>query len=248
MTELFKSVKPRRVTEDIVAQILQLVGMGDLSPGERLPSERELAQSLGVSRPTLREALKRLEYAGVLNTVHGGGTYVRDVAREALRDPLLALVRGNDSSLVEMAEFRTAIESWAAAQAARRAGPEDLINLEAILRAMEERVAAGEPLHQLDAQFHLAIARAASNAIYFHVASTIFHLFAQIAQVSHENIFPTRKDQSDLLAEHRAIFLAIQTGNPASAQELMHRHLAQTEQWFRANQPNWTGESSHERN
>ena len=114
MLELFQSVKPKRVTEEIIEQLLALFREGKIRPGERLPSERELAATLEVSRPSLREALKRLEYNGLLRTVQGSGTYMEDVAGPSFRDPLKEIIRGDSSAMADLAEFRGTIESWAA--------------------------------------------------------------------------------------------------------------------------------------
>ena len=233
MSELFKTVKPKRVTEEIVDQVLDLIGQGSLAPGQRLPSEREMAQSMGVSRPTLREALKRLEYGGFLDTVQGGGSYVRDVVGTTLRDPLTSLVLDQKDAAAELAEFRTNIESWAAAIAARQARPEELAQLKEILDNMESLLAEKQPLFHLDADFHLCLAKATHNRIYFHVARTICNLYFEIARISHEKIFKTLRAQEVLFAEHLSIYQAIEQRDEIAARDRMQRHLAQTEQWFR---------------
>jgi GntR family transcriptional repressor for pyruvate dehydrogenase complex len=233
LEEIFKAVKPKRVTEEIVEQMLELIAQGDLVPGQRLPSERQMAQTMGVSRPTLREALKRLEYAGLLNTVQGGGTYVMDVAGPSLRDPLLSLVRDSDGIAVELAEFRITIESWAASLAAQRAQPDELKQLRAIIKSMKSHLAAGQPLYHLDAEFHLCLAKATHNRIYIQVARTICDLYFGITRMSHENIFITQMDQQELMQEHIGIYEAIAKHDEAAARERMHSHLHRTEQWFR---------------
>lgn len=244
MNELFKSVKPRRVTEEIVEQMLDLIGQGILAPGQRLPSEREMARSMGVSRPTLREALKRLEYVGHLDTVQGGGIYVRDVVGAALRDPLTSLVR-DLNAVSELAEFRTDIETWAAAMAARRVQPEELMQLKEILDKMESLLAGAQPQHHLDAEFHLCLAKATHNRIYLHVARTICQLYFEIVRISHENIFTTSKDQEDLFAEHLGIYRAVENRDAAAARERMYQHLFHTERWFKENLANWTEKETY---
>jgi len=239
---MFKTVKPRRVTEEIVRQLTELIGQGSLQPGDRLPPEREMAVSLGVSRNALREALKRLESDGWVTSQQGSGTYVQDIAAQSLRDPLCTLLRQSRTSLDELAEFRTVIESWAAARAARQIEPEDLARLQDVVGRMAAKVAAGEPVHLEDAEFHLILSRAAKNRVYHHVAKTIFYLFAQITRVSHERIYTRRVDQESLLAEHQAILEAIALGDPEQAQSLMHQHLSHTEQWFKRHRLTVEGE------
>lgn len=235
MDEMFKTVKPKKVTEEIIEQMLELIGQGNLAPGQRLPSEREMAQSMGVSRSSLREALKRLEYVGILDTVQGGGSYVQDVAGPSLRDPLAALVHDSYDASLELAEVRTNIEAWAVSKAALRAKPEELIHLKKILDNMESRLTCERPLYHLDAEFHLCLAKAAHNRIYFQIARTICNLYFEIVRISHENIFTTFRDQTILFAEHVGIYKAIEKRDPDLAQDRMRQHLFQTEQWFREN-------------
>jgi len=230
---LFKPIRPKRVTHEIVQQIQELMGSGALKPGSRLPPEREMAQQLGVSRPTLREAVGVLEHLGLVRSLQGNGTYVVNAAQRSLRDPLQELILASEKRLVELAEFRTEVESWAVRLAAKRIGPEDLGLLKEILEEMAHGLEKGKPIHHLDADFHLTLARASHNGIYYHVANTIFYLFAEVTRVSHERIFRTPKEQLLLLEEHRAIYGAVANGDEDEASTLMHQHLSRTEQWFK---------------
>lgn len=230
---MFRPVRPRRVTHEIVRQIQDLMGLGLLPPGSKLPPEREMAQQLGVSRPTLREAIGVLEHMGLLRSVQGDGTYVLNAAERCLLDPLQALITGSDERVAELAEFRTEVESWAAGLAAQRAQSTDLRLMEEILGEMEREITEGKPVHGLDAEFHVALARAAHNAVYYHVANTIFNLLAEVTKLSHERIFRGEKEQMALLEEHRAIYGAVSQRDPQKAGELMREHLLRTEKWFR---------------
>ena len=230
---VFRPVRPRRVSQEIVRQIQDLMGLGMLPPGSKLPPEREMAQQLGVSRPTLREAIGILEHMGLLKSVQGDGTYVLNAAEHCLVDPLQALITGSEERMVELAEFRTEVESWAASLAAQRAEPSDLNLMEEILDEMEKEIARGNPVHQLDAEFHMILARAAHNAVYYHVANTIFNLLAQVTKVSHEKIFRGPKEQMALLDEHKRIYEAVSQKDSQKARELMREHLLRTETWFR---------------
>lgn len=239
---MFKTVKPRRVTEEIVAQLTELIGQGNLQPGDRLPPEREMALELGVSRNALREALKSLESDGWVSSQQGSGTYVQDIAAQSLKDPLCTLIRQSRTSMAELAEFRTGIESWAAGKAAQVITPADLASLGDVIARMAAKVEREQPVHLEDAEFHLTLARAAHNRVYFHVAKTIFYLFAEITRVSHERIFITRRDQMSLFEEHRAIYQAIADGDATQAQRLMLMHLNNTERWFKENLLTVSGE------
>ena len=183
---MFQPIKPKRVTEEIVQQIKDLIAKGTLAPGKRFPPEREMAQQLAVSRPTLREAIQVLEHVGMVQSMQGNGTYVREVGERSLRDPLCSLIQDSHHGIVELAEFRTAIESWAAGLAAERIQCRDVSLLKEILGEMEEGLRTGKSIHHLDAEFHLTIARATENGIYCHVANTVFYLFAEVTRLSHQ--------------------------------------------------------------
>ncbi|MEJ5375997.1 MAG: FadR/GntR family transcriptional regulator [bacterium] len=230
---MFKPIRPKRVTHEIVVQIQELMGSGALRPGSRLPPEREMAQQLGVSRPTLREAMGILEHLGLVQSVQGNGTYVMNVAERCLRDPLQELILSSERRMVELAEFRTEVESWAVALAAERIEPQELKLLEEILEQMKLGLQQGKPIHHLDADFHLSLARATHNGIYYHVANTIFYLFAEVTRVSHERIFRSPKEKLQLLEEHEAIYQAVAEAKGEKARKLMREHLGRTEEWFK---------------
>jgi len=232
---LFKPIRPKRVTHEIVGQIQELMGSGALKPGSRLPPEREMAQQLGVSRPTLREAMGVLEHLGLVHSIQGDGTYVMNAAQRSLRDPLQELILASENRMVELAEFRTEVESWAVSLAAQRIEPQELAILQEILEEMRLGLEQGKPIHHLDADFHVSLARATHNGIYYHVANTIFYLFAEVTRVSHERIFRSQRDKLRLLEEHRAIYKAVAQGNGEEARRLMRAHLGRTEQWFKKN-------------
>lgn len=230
---MFKPIRPKRVTHEIVVQIQELMGSGALKPGSRLPPEREMAQQLGVSRPTLREAMGVLEHLGLVRSVQGDGTYVMNAAQRSLRDPLQELILASERRMVELAEFRTEVESWAVTLAAERIEPQELELLRELLDEMSLGLEQGKPIHHLDADFHLSLAKASHNGIYYHVANTIFYLFAEVTRISHERIFQSPSDRMQLLQEHRAIYEAVRSGNGEEAGRLMREHLARTEQWFK---------------
>ena len=222
---MLKTIKIKRITEEIVSQIREQIAKGELNAGDRLPSEREMAQQLGVSRPTVREALQVLEHTGFVEILQGSGTYIRDIGKQSLTDPLQKLIQDSDQRYQEVYEFRIAIEVWAVGLAAQRIQKEELHKLEEIINAMKTSRIEKKPVDELDAKFHLAIARASQNGIYYHVANTILHLYTQVARISHEQLFLSENDQEELLADHTAIFKAIRSGDANRARALMLHHL-----------------------
>ena len=230
-----KTTKIKRITEEIVFRIREQIAKGELKTNDRLPSEREMALKLGVSRPTVREALQVLEHTGFIEVRKGSGAYIRDISKQTLTDPLQILIKDSDKRYEDVYEFRTAIEVWAVGLAAKRIEPEELEGLEKIIAEMKKQHRAGSPLDELDASFHMSIARACRNDIYYHVARTMLHLYTQAARVTHEQLFLSEKDQEELLADHEAIFNAIQSRDATQAQSLMLHHLNRVSQKLRQN-------------
>ncbi|MFH2092475.1 MAG: FadR/GntR family transcriptional regulator [Pseudomonadota bacterium] len=222
---MLKTIKIKRITEEIVTQIREQIARGELQAKDRLPSEREMALQLGVSRPTVREALQVLEHTGFVKILQGSGTYIKDISKQALTDPLEIIIQGSDQRYQEVYEFRNAIEVWAVGLAAQRIEPDELDRLEQIIQTMKELRSQKKPVDELDAQFHLAIARACHNDIYYHVGRTILHLYAQVARISHEQLFLSEPDQVELLTDHEAIFKAIKAKDANMARALMQHHL-----------------------
>ncbi|MCK4507540.1 MAG: FadR family transcriptional regulator, partial [Desulfuromonadales bacterium] len=100
MTIVLKPIRPKKISEEIVDQIKQLIAKGDLKPGDRIPSERDLATMLGVSRPSVREAIMVLEAMGFLDSRQGGGTFVKTLTEVSIMDPLAKLVEKRDPALL----------------------------------------------------------------------------------------------------------------------------------------------------
>lgn len=226
---MLKKIKTQRITEKIVDQIKDGIALGDLKAGDRLPAEREMAEQMGVSRPSLREALQILEHTGYVQIIQGRGTFIKEIGQESLTDPLCALISGYESRYHEVYEFRSAIEVWAAGKAAQRIDEDEINKLREIIAEMKNHVEQGIPLTKLDAEFHLAIAKASHNSVYYHVSSTVFHLVHEVTRLSHENLFLHPEDQQMLFNDHEAIFKAIASHEAEAASHLMQYHLDRVE-------------------
>lgn len=241
---MFETVKIKRVTGEIIEQVRNSIVGGNLKPGDKLPSERDMAKQLGVSRPSLREAIQVLEYTGFVEVVQGSGTFIRDIVKTSLKDPLHTLLKDSDQRYLEMNEFRIEIETWAAGIAAQRITPQEKRMLRTLVHRMQERSREQKPFPDLDTEFHLGIAKACHNSIYYQVANTIFYLFAEVTRLSHEQLFVTQKEREGLVNDHRNIYEAITSGNAAAAKRNMNRHLGKTKRWTERTGILW-GESGH---
>ena len=126
----FQRIQAPRLSDSIAEQLEQLILEGALKPGERLPAERELAQRLAVSRPSLREAILKLKTKGLIESRRGGGTYIKDIVANAVTNPLLHLLDAHPETIFDVLELRHALEETAALLAAQRATESDLARLQ----------------------------------------------------------------------------------------------------------------------
>ena len=169
----FTAIKPTRISDTVVEQIEEMILTGALRPGEKLPPERELAEQLGISRPTLREAIIILESRGLLESRRRGGTVVLDISEAGISDPLLELVRSRPGMVFQVLELRDALEMTAAFHAASRATPEERSAISAKHRELEAVYADPESDHETEArvdfEFHLSIAETSHNLALIHV-------------------------------------------------------------------------------
>ncbi len=231
MTILFEPIKPKKISEEIVNQIKQLISKGELKPGDRIPSERELAAMLGVSRPSVREAIMVLDAMGFLEARQGGGTYVRALTESSIMDPLAKLVEMRDPEMLRsLAEVRMGLESWSAYLATKRATDADISELRRLYGVMEEQAAKGGWDSEVDAEFHYAITGASHNSLQMHVLNSIHTLFHTTIQVALMEFYRQEGHIQKLLTHHREIMEAIIAHQPELARQKMMEHLAMVEE------------------
>jgi GntR family transcriptional repressor for pyruvate dehydrogenase complex len=225
----FRKVTVRRVTDSIVEQIQDLILQGELQPGDRLPSERELAERLQVSRPSLREAIGVMEAKGMLQARRGGGTYVRDVMGRSVTDPLLHLIEARPETVGDVLELRHALEETAAFHAAQRATTDDLELIEARLEVLEAIYAKGTASAteeaSADAEFHLAIADAAHNPVLSHVMRSLLRVLEASSARSFEALRSDARDHAAIMAQHRRLLDTVTGRDPRRARDAARQHL-----------------------
>ncbi|BCR02958.1 GntR family transcriptional regulator [Desulfuromonas versatilis] len=230
MTTVFKQIRPKKISEEIVEQIKEHISQGQLKPGERIPSERELATLLGVSRPSVREAIMVLEAMGLVESRQGGGTFVRSLTEESLAAPLTSMVEKNPRLLHSLAEVRMGLESWSAFLAASRATEDEIRNMGELFQEMSRQAASGGWDAEVDAQFHYAITTATHNTLQLHVLNTIHGLFHATIQVALMEFYRKAGFVELLLNQHRAIYEAIARRDPEGARQAMMAHLRLVEE------------------
>ncbi|WP_142849663.1 GntR family transcriptional regulator [Telmatospirillum sp. J64-1] len=216
-----------KVSDLVLQQLETLILSGALKPGEKLPPERDLAERLEVSRPTLREALQALERNGLVHTRHGGGTYVTEELAPSFSAPLVRLFQAHPGTATDYLEFRRYMEPMAAYCAALRRTEADCEILTGIFTAMEEahQQDDAEREAELDAAFHMAMAEAAHNVVLLHVARSLSSLLREGVFYSRSSLF-TRKGVRDmLLDQHRMLYQSIVDGAPVKARDAAESHL-----------------------
>jgi GntR family transcriptional regulator, transcriptional repressor for pyruvate dehydrogenase complex len=216
-----QSIEPRRLYRQIADQIRGLVRSGEFPAGSRLPPERDLARQLGVSRPSVREALIALEVEGLVEVRIGSGIYVLDSGRgNGARDQVQAA-----SGPFELLRARWVIEGECAALAAKSAKKAQIASIEEALESMRhEHQACRQPLAG-DRMFHLRIAEATGNGALVHVVRILWEerTGPLYKQLEHHYDAPELWDAA--LAEHRAVLKAIAAHDQGGARAAMQRHL-----------------------
>lgn len=228
----FEKIQAEKISQSVIRQIESLILRGILRPGERLPAERELSDKLGVSRPSLREAVAELQQRGLLSSKAGSGIYVADVLGSAFSPALVALFGSHDEAVFDYISFRRDLEGLAAERAARRASDTDLAVVDAVFRKMEAAHEKRDPTDEarLDAEFHLAIIEASHNVIMLHMMRSMFDLLREGVFYNRQTMFKSRTTRDMLLRQHAAINTALQARDPQGARAAVEAHMTYVEQ------------------
>ena len=225
----FQAVKVSRVSDSIVAQIEGMILEGLLKPGERLPSERELADQLNVSRPSLREAIVILESKGLLESKRGGGTFIRDLAGPTITDPLVSLMQSHPETIFDVLELRHALEETGAYHAARRATESDRRLIEQRYRDLEAIYEAPtldrEREALADVEFHLSIADASHNLALVHVMRGLMTVLKSSITFNLDRIRESAVNHAEIRRQHKALYGAVIEGDADAAREAARQHL-----------------------
>lgn len=203
---MFQPIQSSTVVQQIIDKITQSLIKGELKPGDRLPPEPELALQLGVSRTSLREALKTLGGLGVLVAKKRGGTFIATSGSKSMLDPLLFNLIIEKGSTDELFELRVLLEVDAIELVIRKASDQDLEQLAAELDRFERCIPDGDLdlLAQLDLEFHLKLLEITKNSSFIRISQVVMQLFAYPIEKSLKKIGPRQ-----VLANHRALFRAI---------------------------------------
>lgn len=223
---MFTTITRKKIFEEIKDQILEQILQNQLKPGDKLPSERKLSEIMHVSRPSVREALRTLENQGYLETKVGGGTYVREIALQNIITPISLLLKQNTNMLNDIIETRSIIEISIARLAAERIKEENVIELQEIIKQMEEKAKQNISVFEEDTKFHLAIAKATGN----HSLYTLLHMCRELINYTIEAVLSKPNEPMAVLNEHKKIFESLVNKNPDAAETYMREHLMRIEE------------------
>ncbi|HXX66559.1 MAG TPA: FadR/GntR family transcriptional regulator [Polyangiaceae bacterium] len=222
-----QTIENQRLYRQIADQISELIASGEFAEGSRLPSERELASQLGVSRPSVREAIIALEIAGKVEVRGGTGVVVA-----ARRPVALTTASFEGQGPFELLRARELIECGIVAEAARCATAQDLEAIRAAVDEMQGRQERQVSFDAADREFHVSIARATHNAALVSVVRDAWDLGRGAIWKRMEQHFQTAALRASILQDHRAISESLDARDPRRARSRMQRHLRRVAREF----------------
>jgi GntR family transcriptional regulator, transcriptional repressor for pyruvate dehydrogenase complex len=222
---MLKPIKPKRISDQVFEQLRDLIFRGHFKPGEQLMTEREMAGTLGVSRPTVREAINKLVSMGILVHRQGQGTFVASPGDDAKKNPLAAVIHDQDVSLQELLEVRLGLECNAVALAARRATEDDIQELRKSLDEMISEIEKGGLGHQADVSFHMAISYASKNTVQVLIMKNLYDLMFYGIKENLQHLYSEPGNLVKITQQHTDVFECIRRHDPEAAYEAMKRHI-----------------------
>lgn len=220
----FEAISRNKVYEEVARQLERRI-LDELKPGDMLPPERELAQMFGVSRGSVRDAIRRLEAVGLVQPRQGAGTVVCEPA-ESVANPLANVLLHKRRMITELLDVRKIIEPALAARAAIHAGAAQIAILDQILQRHREKHERDEFGVEEDSEFHYNIALAANNGVILKVVDVLMDLLRE----TRERSLQVEGRQAKSLAGHQRILTALKRHDAKAAEAAMRRHLVEIEE------------------
>ena len=221
-----KRITKTSLSDEIVAQLIDLISKGVLGPGDRLPPERELCKQFGVGRTSLREALRSLAVMGILEGRIGEGTFVSSNNQYLERTMKWGLLL-DPKAAQDLIETRIMLESQTAFLAAERATSKDIGEIEQTIRDLESSLDRPDEFLEYDLQFHLTVARSTQNSILYNLLGMIRGHLQEWIQNSLSQPATNTSEQRATMSrdEHKKILLALQYKDAEAARQAMHEHI-----------------------
>ncbi|WP_348734069.1 pyruvate dehydrogenase complex transcriptional repressor PdhR [Rheinheimera texasensis] len=221
-------IKPAKLSDQIVGQLEQMLLEGSFAPGQKLPTERELAEQFEVSRPSVREALQKLEAKGLVSRKQGGGTFVCDTLVGGLTDPLFELIGRHPESQFDLLEFRHALEGICAYYAALRGTANDYGQI----KQRYDDICLAQQQHDINAEaaavgsFYSAVAEASHNVVLLHLVRGLTPLVEQNIRLNLEILQQKDGIVGQLNSHRQRLMEAVINGEPEQARQASNSHLA----------------------
>jgi GntR family transcriptional repressor for pyruvate dehydrogenase complex len=219
----FEAIPRNKVYQEVARQLERRIAE-DLKPGDLLPPERQLVQMLGVSRGSVRDAIRSLELIGLLEPRQGVGTVVCNPRGDGA-SPLAQVLVGKRRMVAELLDVRKMIEPPLAGRAALHASPDEIAEMEDILARQASKVSNGDPGMEEDSEFHYSIALASGNDVILQVVDVLMDLLRE----TRERSLQGEGRQENSLAAHQKILLALKRGDAAAAEAAMRQHVQDIE-------------------
>lgn len=228
-----KPIKPKRISDQVFEQIRELIYKGEFKPGQQILPERELAQSMAVSRTSVRNAINKLVTMGLLEHRQGQGTFVSSPERRE-GNPLAAVMATDEATLDDLLEVRMGLECNAAKLAAQRATETDIIAIKKSLVEMEEDLITTDKIGTgPDAAFHMAVTFSTKNPVLIHLMRNFYDFLFIGIKKNLTHMYMDREALEDVIVHHKEIFAAIERRAPQDAFDAMQKHINYVQAYFR---------------
>lgn len=228
-----KPIKPKKISDQALDQIRELIYRGKLKPGDRILAERELARAMQVSRSTIRDAIQRLVTMGLVVQKQGRGTFVTAVDSKEETTIFKMMQQTQDATTDDLLEVRLGLECNAAALAARRADGEDIKAMEHSLEEMKKEIDSGRLGTAADTSFHMAIAYAAKNPIQILIMRNFYDYLFHGIRTSLEDLYMDGENIDSILKQHIGVIDAIKARDGEGARRAMNTHIDFVVQFYR---------------
>lgn len=229
--DMFTPIKNTKVYEQVVDQIKSMIIDGTLKKGDKLPTERDLAEQLQISRASIREAIRALEVIGLVESKQGAGNFIKESFEESLFQPLSMMFMLEESNPHEILELREVLELETSILAAKKITDEELEVLEVLIKKLKESNDEDQSVI-IDKEFHYTIARASRNLLIMNVLHVISQLIDEFIKDARKKILSNVDNREYLIRQHELLFEALKERNSDKAYEATKGHFKMIEDYF----------------
>lgn len=229
---MFQPIKSMKVYEQVIEQVRNMIIDGTLKKGDKLPTERDLAAQLNVSRTSVREALRALEVIGLVESRQGEGNFIRENFQDSLFEPLSMMFLLEESKPKDILELRRIVEVETAALSAQKITNEDIISIMGLVAKMKNTLNE-DTNAELDKEFHYKIAKSSGNLLVVSILNVISTLMDSFIKDARGIILSNKDNFQKLNKQHEDIFNALSSHDPNAASSSMRRHFDFVEGYFK---------------